>query len=296
MALTRLAYEMVSSTQEVVANKTVGNIEPGQTIPPDTTLQEFIELMVTAVFAPSYVNPSVTLDSSISSPQEVGYEANLTLTATFNRGRINGVMTAGVWDGAAKQNDYAGASTKYTIDGHDNANSNSYNKGTVTIEAGNNAFPVVVDYAEGPQPLNSKNLAFEVDGITPLTKLAADTVSGSVTVVGQRKYFHGVDNEANSSATVRSLSASALNASNGTSFTINIPSGATSVVFAYPDSLRDVSTVKYVEGLNAEVKNIFTKTSVSVEGANGYTAIGYKVYRYVPAAPFPQSATYNVTI
>jgi len=51
-----------------------------------------------------------------------------------------------------------------------------------------------------------------------------------------------------------------------------------------------------VEGLNAEVKGVFTKSSVSVEGANGYTPIGYKVYRYTPAVPFQAAATYNVTI
>lgn len=289
---------MVSSTKQVVANKTVGNIAPGQTIPTATTLQEFIELMVTAVFAPTYTAPSVSLASSISSPQEVGYSANLTLTATFNRGSINGVMNFGVWDENAFQAYRAGASSKYTIANYDNGNSNSYNKGTVTIAAGDNTFNVDVDYAEGPQPLNSKGLAYAVNGVTALTKLSAGTVSSSVTVVGHRNLFYGVSKPATNSTDVRDLGNSRLNPANGTTFTINIPPGATSVVFAYPDTptLRDVSSVKYVEGLNAEVKGIFTKTSVSVEGANGYTAIGYKVYRYVPAEPFPATATYNVTI
>ena len=287
---------MVSSTQEVVANKTVGNIEPGQHIPVATTLQEFIELMVTAVFAPSYTNPSAGLSSSISSPQEVGHSANLTLNASFNRGSINGVMTAGVWDANAKQNDRAGAASKYTIDGTDNGTNTSLNKGTVTINSGNNTFPLVVDYAQGPVPLNSKGLAFAVDGITALTALPSGSESASVTVVGQRKYFYGVSKPSSTSADVRDLGNSTLNPANGTHFTINIPEGATSVVFAYPDTLRDVSNVIYVEGLNAEVKGVFTKSSVSVEGANAYTAIGYKVYRYTPAVPFQAAATYNVTI
>jgi hypothetical protein len=263
-----------------------------------TTLQEFIELMVTAVFAPTYTNPSASISSSISSPQEVGYSANLTLTASFNRGSINGVMTNGVWDANAKQDNRAGAASKYTIDGTDNGTNTSLNKGTTTINSGNNTFPLVVNYAQGPTPLNSKGLAFEIDGVTALTPLSAGSENASVTVVGQRKYFYGVDNAAASSANIRSLAHGVLNPANGTSFTINIPAGSTSVVFAYPDTLRDVSTVKYVEGLNAEVKGVFTKTSVSVEGANGYTAIGYKVYKYTPAEPFPAGATYtyNVTI
>ena len=290
---------MVASTTSVVSNKTVGSILPGQNITTGTTLQEFIELMVTATFAPTYVAPSVVLESSISSPQEAGYSANLTLTANFNRGSINGLRndpTVGVWNAAGFQAYRAGAATKYTIDGIDRGTSNSKDNGTVTVAAGNNTFSSTVDYAIGPVPLNSKNVAFDVDGVTALTALAVGSVSDSVTVVGQRKYFYGVDHDSATSADVRGLANGVLNPANGTSFTINIPLGAESVVFAYPDTLRDVSTVKYVEGLNAEVKGIFTTTSVNVEGANAYTAIGYKVYRYVPNAPFPNAATYVVTI
>lgn len=287
---------MVASTTAVVSNKTVGSIVPGQNITTGTTLQEFIELMVTAVFAPSYAAPSVVLGSNISSPQEAGYSANLTLTATFNRGSINGTMTAGVWNADAFQAYRSGAATKYTIEGEDLGMVNTKNKGTVTVAAGNNIFSSTVDYAIGGVPLNSKGFAVGVDGSTPLTALVAASVSDSVTVVGQRKYFHGCSLASTNSAEVRALGTGVLNPSNGTSFTINIPSEATSVVFAYPSTLRDVSTVTYVEGLNAEVKGIFTKTSVNVEGANAYASVAYKVYRYVPDAPFPATATYNVTI
>lgn len=68
------------------------------------------------------------------------------------------------------------------------------------------------------------------------------------------------------------------------------------MIFAYPETLRDVSTIKYVEGMNAEVKGIFGKSVIPVQGANGATAINYKVYTYVPAAPFGANATYNVTV
>jgi hypothetical protein len=95
---------------------------------------------------------------------------------------------------------------------------------------------------------------------------------------------------------VRGLSTSSLNPGNGTAFTINIPSGATHVSFAYPASLREVSTVKYVEGLNSEVKDVFTEASINVAGANGYSPIPYRVYTMIPAEPFSEAATYNVTI
>jgi hypothetical protein len=60
--------------------------------------------------------------------------------------------------------------------------------------------------------------------------------------------------------------------------------------------LQDVSSVKYVEWLNAEIKDVFIKTNVNVEWANGYTDIAYKVFIYTPVEPFPATATYLVTI
>lgn len=65
---------------------------------------------------------------------------------------------------------------------------------------------------------------------------------------------------------------------------------------AYPATLRDVSSVQDVNGMNAEVKTAFTKTVVSVEGANGYQAIDYKVYVFDMANANDTANTYKVTI
>ena len=46
----------------------------------------------------------------------------------------------------------------------------------------------------------------------------------------------------------------------------------------------------------SEIKGIFTQTLVNVEGANGYLPVSYKVYTYIPASAFTQTATYKVTI
>lgn len=68
------------------------------------------------------------------------------------------------------------------------------------------------------------------------------------------------------------------------------------VVFAYPSTLHDVTSVKDSNGLNAEIKSAFTKSTVNVEGANGYTAEEYKVYMTDFADPVKKANTYNVTI
>jgi hypothetical protein len=300
MGLTRLPAGAISGAAatdiDVYSNFNVGSVDSGELIPTGTTLRGFVQQLLTAIFAPTYVAPTASLSSSISSPQESGFSASLTLTAALNKGAINGVFSNNTWNPSTKQADRSGAVTKYTIDGYDNGTTAAYVKGTVTIADGANTYSTTVDYAQGPTPLNSAGLAFAEDGTTPLTALSAGSVTASATVTGQRKYFFGFNNAGSTSAQIRSLGNGALNPSNGTTFAISIPTGTTSVVFAYPATLEDVNTVKYVQGLNAEVKGTFTKTTVNVEGANGYTAISYKVYRATFAEATASAQTYNVTI
>ena len=99
-----------------------------------------------------------------------------------------------------------------------------------------------------------------------------------------------------SSDSIRGLTASNKALSNGSTFNITLPVGAQSVVFAYPATLRDVTSVKDVNGLNAEIKGAFTKSVVQVEGANAYTAKDYKVYRTDFAEALGKANTYTVTI
>ena len=68
------------------------------------------------------------------------------------------------------------------------------------------------------------------------------------------------------------------------------------IVFAYPASIRDVSSVIDVGGMNAEIKTAFTKYEVQVEGANGYTAAAYKVYVMDRAEATTGTNTYTITL
>ena len=168
----------------------------------------------------------------------------------------------------------------------------SYDIPNLTINDGINTFNGSVIYDAGPQAKDSKNNNYS----TILESNLGNPLASSLIIYGRRKAFYGVDHTASDSEDIRLLSGNLLNPSNGSSFTINIPEGSTNVVFAYPSTLRNVSSVKYVDGLNAEIKGIFTQTLVNVEGLNGYSAIPYKVYKYTPAIPFSASATYTITI
>ena len=114
-----------------------------------------------------------------------------------------------------------------------------------------------------------------------------------------RKAFYGCDSVNNTayttSAEVRALSNNILNPKAGSNFKINIPVGAKMVVIAVPNT-RTLKSVKYIEGMSSEVKDIFVKSTVNVEGANLYTGIDYNVYTYIPVQDFPSACTYDVTL
>jgi hypothetical protein len=288
-----ITQDDVTSTREVISTVTAGAIEPLDVVVSGVTLTEFIEQLLIKTYYPTYVAPTAALTSSISSSVESGTIANNLLTLTLSRGSILGDIVGGVWVPTQFQNYRAGIASNYTINGVDRDLVNTLTLTSYGVVDGANTWSGLVEYTEGSQPLDSNNDAFE-------TPLAAGSLAPSVTIYGRRKAIYGTDAVSATpytlSSQVRLLSGSLLNPANGSTFTISIPIGALQVVFAYPATLENVSTVKYVEGLNAEVKNIFTQTTISVDGANGYSAVSYKVYTYVPAVAFPATATYNVTI
>ena len=132
-------------------------------------------------------------------------------------------------------------------------------------------------------------------------KIKAGSVSATKSrITGYRNSFFGTlsdKSKAVDSELVRSLSGKSGKAlSNGNVFSISIPVGAIRVVFAYPASLRDVSSVLDVNGMNAEIKSAFSHSKVSVEGANGFSGIDYKVYVLDMAKANDAANTYKVTI
>lgn len=114
-----------------------------------------------------------------------------------------------------------------------------------------------------------------------------------------RKTFYGTTDQDTfdlTSDNIRALSGGVLGVAKGDKFNINIPTGSKEVIIAYPSVLGDVTSIKYVEAMNTEVKDIFSTSTVSVEGANGYTSESYNLYVYVPDIEFSQTVTYTVEI
>ncbi|WP_299988751.1 hypothetical protein [uncultured Pontibacter sp.] len=239
-----------------VKGVTVGNLKDGDVIVKGTPLADILERILNKV-----ADPTGSISSSISNI-EIGTVLNHNITAAFNK-NDGGDLTGFV----LRRNSVAVINATAL---------QTYNE-KATI--GNTAFSYQATFSYG----------------AGASLPAGSFTSNTVTITGRRNAFYGVNGTVTTSANIRAFTGKLLNPANGSSFTIDIPAGATSVEFAYPDTLRDVTTVRHVE-TNFDVKEVFTKTLVNVEGANGFTAVGYKVYRYTPAVPFSAAQKYTITI
>lgn len=158
---------------------------------------------------------------------------------------------------------------------------------TVTYQA-------VVHHAAGAVKKDSEGAAY------PVGMIQAGTVSSNtISIAGRRYGFFGSDSTASipaTSADVRDLPGKLPMIENGTEFTITTAAGARRITFWYPNTCRDVSSVKYVEQGGAEYKDMFEKTAADVEGANGHAAAPYKGFTWVLAVASPTSMTFTVHV
>lgn len=279
--------------EDITVQVTRFALAPGETLLTGMTVTEAFKALLLETINPTLTTPSFALAySGVAAAVEVGTIANIILTGTLNRGAITGKLVGGVWQAGTLQDYRAGAAISYTINGTIGV-SNTKTLSNFTVLEGANSFSASVIHGVGPQPLNSVNGNFS-------SPLAEGTLNANTSFQGQRNAFYGtsasVSAPSTTSAQVRNLVGKRLNPANGTVINVTIPIGAKKVELVYPASLRALTSCKYVEGMNAEIKDVFVETQVSVEGANGYAAVANRVYTYTPVEAFTQSVTYSFTI
>ncbi len=281
--------ENVYFAKDLITTSAVGNITltNGQaTIAAEgKNLKQVFETIFVKEKNPTVTQPSVSVSLSGAGAKEVGTKVTPSYNATFNKGSYEyGPDTglAATWAVKDSRNEEgtAAAGSFSELEVGDNTNY------TVTATA---------TYGAGATPLTNIGNPYVAGAI-----VAGSKNGTSSAITGYRNSFYGTLTEmpeALSSATIRGLSGKA-NAkwTNGKTFTISIPVGAKAVIFAYPATLRDVTSVKDVNGLSAEVKSAFVKSTLSVEGANAYAGADYKVYVSEFAEAVQKANTYNVTI
>lgn len=112
-----------------------------------------------------------------------------------------------------------------------------------------------------------------------------------------RNVFYGTSTgkPALDSAAIRALGKTGKAYAAGT-LTLNVPAGTQRVVIACISTAKGVTKVINETAMNADVTSTFVKSTVPVEGANGYTAKDYNVWVFEPAVAYGNAAVLKVTL
>lgn len=233
---------------------------------------------------PTTTQPSASISLANSGNVEVGNTVSVNVTTTFNPGAYTYDNSTGV-----EVNSYSFSDNEGNIDSTPSNNTTFNNYALLVEDTTNYVVTTIVDHTAG---------------IVPHTQLGNEYFQGQIAsgivtktssaIKGVRYMFNGANTEVKTlnSTNIRALSGS--NVSN--SFSITIPNNCMQVLIAFPKSLnKTLSKVEDVGAFGTDIKARFEKTTVSVEGANSYTAVDYDVWEYKPATKL-QSNTYRVTM
>lgn len=229
--------------------------------------------------------PAVTLTFGQAKAYEVGTTVSPTYSASLSAGSYTYGPATGITATAWEVTDTAGNSATTASGSFDDV---------IVADGTNYKITAKATYGEGA--VAKDNLGSDSNPVVKIAAGSATKTSGAIT--GYRNTFYGsvTEKAALTSTIIRGLSKSGKALANGSSFTVSIPVGAVRVIFAYPATLRDVSSVKDVNGLNAEIKSAFTQTTLTVAGAGSDAGIEYKVYTTDFADPVAKANSYTVTI
>lgn len=133
---------------------------------------------------------------------------------------------------------------------------------------------------------------------SPVVAIAAGSkTKDTAAYTPYRNYFYGTSATTPTvdSAYVRTLTKSNKAYVAGT-ITISVPAGTKRVCVACLADKKGVTKVINETAMNADVTSTFVKSTVNVEGANGYTAKSYNVWVFEPAVAYENAATLKVTL
>ncbi len=229
--------------------------------------------------------PAVTLTFGQAKAYEVGTTVSPTYSASLSAGSYTYGPATGITATSWEISDTAG----HTAD-------TATGSFADVVVADNTNYKITAKANYGEGAVAKDNLGADSSPVVKIAAGSATKTSGAIT--GYRNTFYGtVTQKAEITSTIiRGLTKSNAALANGSSFTVNVPAGAVRVIFAYPATLQDVSSVKDVNGLNAEIKSAFTKSTVTVAGAGSDAGIAYKVYSTDFADPVTKPNSYAVKI
>ena len=250
----------------------------------DKTAVEVITDILSQDANPTTTQPSASISLSNSGNVEVGNTIAINVTTSFNPGSYTYDNSTSVTASSYSFSDNKGNNDTNTT------GSTNFNSYSLLVEDNTNyTASVSVSHTAGNIPHTQLGNEY------PAGQIQAGTITKTSSAIkGVRYMFNGANTEVKTlnSTNIRALSGS--NISN--SFSITIPNNCMQVLIAVPKSLnKTLSKVEDVGAFGTDIKARFKKTTVSVEGANSYTAVDYNVWEYKPATKL-ESNTYRVTM
>ena len=250
------------------------------------SLQDVLVSILAEELQPEKTLPDVSITTTNSSSYEVGEKVVPNYSATLSAGSYTYGPATGI------------VATDWTV----NSKGTGVTVETLSTASGNFSEVTVTDgmefkvsatanYDDGAMPVtNMGNAAAEDKQI-----VAGSDTTDKTLFVGYRNYFYGVLSTSTAEAPLTSAIIRGLTAGGkySASKTINLepgPKGAKRVVVAIPEAQitstrKGLKEVLLTSSMNSDItENYGNPINVSVEGANGYTAVNYKVWVYEPAS------------
>ena len=251
-----------SLSKAITAAIDVGGISAGDNFAVGTSFDRMWDALLNPTLYPTYVAPSASLTYSAETYYEVGATiAAKTGTITYNAGAIN--------INGTKQNNRAGAATKYSLAsaGADvEYTSQSTTSGTFNVNAltraskGTINLTATVNYAEGPQPKDSKGEDYGVP-------LPAGSVTAIKTMNFILPYYYGKS----STPTVSSFTGLTKNVTAKGQKQFNFTTNNEYMVFAYDSSYGNLSSI--LDPNSFETISGWNKTTLTVDGFSYYVYV-----------------------
>lgn len=261
-----------------------------------TTLTQIVKSLIQKEQDANVTNPSLSISlSGASSSVEAGTNVKPTISGSFSKGSYSPGLPA----------DTGVRLTSYTLKRTNNGVEETVIDGASSIQQFTESDNVQI--GDGAT-LSYKATCAHTAGATPTTNMGnassksaiaeqSARQSNTVNISGFRKYFYGAttDKPEINSDYIRGLTNSS-GAYSAKDITVTVPAGAQRVVIACLATKTGVTKIINTSALNADVTNTFTRQTVQVEGANGYTAVDYNVWVYEPAVAYGQQAILKVTL
>ena len=303
--------------ENIVSTVSIGAFSAGNTLTAGSNLTTILKALLQKVYYPDISQPSGSVSASAvytgtfsgasGTTVEIGTNTRVLLSGSFTQGQILGKNNAsGIWESGTEQNKTDGGLQHYILNGINTGAVSTNTLSNVAIVS-SHTWTGSMYYKSGPQPTDSTGVAYS----SPLAAGSTATYTSSPAISGVRAFFYGTSSSINTAPTtsndIRNNYNGRLNGANGTSQSVSIPSGTTIVVFAYPATLRNLTSVTDPTGvaINSDAFGQYSSPGVQsstspytfgVNGASNYVSVNYKVYVYIPAGPIVNASTYTFTI